>query len=338
MQTKEHRTRVTHGDFKRALSVPGLLADEEVLAPLLRWLDEGQEVALVTLVEVHGGAPREPGSQMAVAGDGRYAGYLSGGCLEMAVVLEAKEAIAEGRNRLTRYGRGSPYFDVRLPCGSGLDLYFDRAISREMLTEMLLLRRRRRPFALRTNLSSGLSQLVEMGAPARRSGRDGHVLERFYVPDIELNLIGGGPSLVAIAVLAHSMGVDLSVMSHDEATLAALAASGVIARIQECQNIDSLGGLDFASGAVLCFHDHDAEIDLLSELLHSKAFYIGALGNHAVHRERLSLLARRGFTNSDLSRIRGPIGVISGAKSKATLAVGVLAEVLAEAKACNLVP
>ena len=52
----------------------GLLADEDVLPQIQSWLAEGRRTALVTLVGVEGGAPRQPGAQMAVADDGRYAG------------------------------------------------------------------------------------------------------------------------------------------------------------------------------------------------------------------------------------------------------------------------
>ena len=48
--------------------------------------------------------PRQPGAQMALAEDGTYLGYLSGGCLEQSVVLEAQAAIRDGRNRLVRTG------------------------------------------------------------------------------------------------------------------------------------------------------------------------------------------------------------------------------------------
>ena len=80
------------------------MSDEDVLGPMWHWQAAGLRVALVTLVEVEGGAPRQAGAQMAVAEDGRYVGYLSGGCLEEAVVLEAQAAIAQGANRLVRYG------------------------------------------------------------------------------------------------------------------------------------------------------------------------------------------------------------------------------------------
>jgi hypothetical protein len=96
-------------DAMSATKPAGLLADEDVLGPMQRWQAAGQRVALVTLVDVEGGAPRQAGAQMAIAEDGRYAGYLSGGCLEEAIVLEAQAVIARGANRLVRYGKDSPY-------------------------------------------------------------------------------------------------------------------------------------------------------------------------------------------------------------------------------------
>lgn len=66
-------------------------------------------------------------------------------------------------------------------------------------------------------------------------------------------------------------------------------------------------------------------------------FYIGVLGNRAVHKQRLEALAALGIDGADLARLRAPVGSIQGAKTKATLAVGILAELLAEAKARHLV-
>jgi xanthine dehydrogenase accessory factor len=92
---------------------------ETVLPALARWAASGMRTALVSLAGIDGGAPRPIGAQMAVAEDGRAVGYISGGCLEGALIAEARVAMAEGHNRLVRYGAGSPYIDVRLPCGGG---------------------------------------------------------------------------------------------------------------------------------------------------------------------------------------------------------------------------
>ena len=329
--------------FQRFLSPAGLLSDEDVIVPLHNWQVEGKRTALVTLIAVDGGAPRQVGAQMAVAEDGSYAGYLSGGCLEQAVVLEAQAVIQSGQNKIVRYGRGSPYFDVKLPCGSGLDLYFDQSISVDCVAGILARRARRETCILETDLTTGASEVSTCGEgcdAAQSVWADGK-LHRVYPSHLRLVLLGNGPGLVGLAVLAAATGIELRISTPDDTTRAELEASGLSHALSHSSADEvkgcSLEQLDAATAAVLFFHAHDQEPDLLGALLKSKSFYVGAIGNHAVHRERLAVLAARGFASNDLERIRAPVGSIPGAKSKATLAIGVLAELMAEAKALNLV-
>ena len=317
----------------------GLLASEDVMPQLLRWQADGQRTVLVTLISVEGGAPRQAGAQMAVAADGRYCGYLSGGCLESAVVLEAQAVMASGQNKLVRFGRGSPYFDIKLPCGSGLDLYFDQSISPSNISDLIEIRDRRQTAELRTELVTGVStvQLVESNSPIGPSARDGDVFTRTYAPDVRLLLLGSGPAFIGTASLAAALGVGLSLVSSDDATRAGLVAAGIQGDVLANMPSSDLEHLDLATAAILFFHAHEEEPEHLRHLLKSKCFYIGALGNHAVHRQRLSALQALGFSASSLSRIRAPMGSIGNAKSKATLAVSVLAELMSEAKALNLV-
>lgn len=66
--------------------------------------------------------PRTVGAQMAVTESGLAQGYLTGGGLEAELVLRGKQVIGEGSNVLERYGKGSRFFDLRLPCGSAIDI------------------------------------------------------------------------------------------------------------------------------------------------------------------------------------------------------------------------
>lgn len=325
--------------FQRFTTTSGLLSDEDVLPQMQRWQAEGLRTALVTLVGVEGGAPRQAGAQMAVAEDGRYAGYLSGGCLEQAVALEAQSVIAAGRNKLVRYGKDSPYFDIKLPCGSGLDLYFDQDLAPEQLRAMTRLRESRRPFELRTVLSSGESTIegAAAGGPVGISHRDGDVFRRVYAPNLRLLLLGNGPALTAMASLAAATGIELAIRAPDEATRSELDGAGFRIFVSDQDLEQAMDRLDFATAAILFFHDHELEPQLLARLLKTPCFYLGALGNHAVHRDRVALLAEEGFGEEDLARIRAPVGLIAGAKSKASLAIGALAELMAEAKSLNLV-
>jgi xanthine dehydrogenase accessory factor len=318
----------------------GLLADEDVLPQIQSWRAEGRRTALVTLVGVEGGAPRQPGAQMAVADDGRYVGYLSGGCLEQAVALEARDVIASGKNRLVRYGKGSPYFDITLPCGSGLDLYFDQGLDGTHLAAMETHRAARQSFALRTDISSGGSsiEILPPSAPVPVGLRTDGVFQRVYAPPLQLLLLGNGPGLVGIATIAAALGLETKIATSDNATQVSLAQSGLGSILGNAQVPAAIERLDFASGAVLVFHEHEKEHGVLRDLLGTQCFYIGVLGTHAVHRDRLAALAREGVSPVALGRLRAPVGSIPAAKSKATLAVSVLAEMIAEAKALNLVP
>ncbi len=103
---------------------------------------------------------------MAVSETGQWAGYISGGCLEQAIALEAVAAIKAGRHRLLRYGKGSPYFDIRLPCGSGLNVFIQPVEDKRLIEEMRERSERRQAFALRIDLSTGNGKLEELTGEA----------------------------------------------------------------------------------------------------------------------------------------------------------------------------
>lgn len=314
-----------------------LLDEDDVLTALASWRRQGMRTVLVTLVGVEGGAPRQPGAQMAVAEDGSYVGYLSGGCLEQAVALEGKAVIAAGSNRLVRYGKGSPYFDIRLPCGSGLDLYFDQSLSDDELQSVMALRAERRSSVLATNLATGRSSLSPVGWPLPLSARHDDTFHRVYPAPLRLALIGNGPALTGIAALAGVTGIETLVWSTDDVTIRQLAASALHARSSEAELESLIAGLDATSAAVVVFHDHDSEPAILAKLLQTPAFYLGVLGNRAVHRARRETMLAQGIEAHQLDRLHAPIGVIPNAKSKATFAFGVLAQIMAVAKAENLI-
>ena len=82
------------------------------------WYDAGRKIAVATVVEAWGSAPRPVGCQMVVVADGAMEGSVSGGCVEGAVVTEAVKVIADGQARLLDYGvRDDDAFNVGLACG-----------------------------------------------------------------------------------------------------------------------------------------------------------------------------------------------------------------------------
>lgn len=310
---------------------------ENVLPDLIAWHRAGLKTALVTLVGVEGGAPRPLGAQMAVAEDGRYSGYLSGGCLESAVALEAQRAMADGENRIVRYGKGSPYFDIALPCGSGLDLYIDQSLDHALLGLLEDRAAAREAFVLETNLSTGAKQLTGIDEAAVPSVRQGPLFRRPYLPRLRLLLIGAGPSVAAIAELCQTVGLDIVAASPDLATRQQLAEAGLSPLELKGPSLKDLEALDAWSAAVLAFHDHHWEPGLLAAILKRPCFYIGALGSRTVHAARMTKLKGLGLADDEIARVHGPIGIIPGAKSRATLAVSVVAELLQAAQQAGFV-
>lgn len=335
-------TPLPSAEVDRVQSVPvrGLLQTDDVLPWLLTWYRAGLRCALITVVGVEGGAPRTVGAQMAISETGEYVGYLSGGCLERSVAFEALAAIREGRNRLVRYGKDSPYVDIRLPCGAALDVYFDQSLDVHAVMQLKVARAKRTLVGLRTDLETGRSEILEArpaSGAAPGSGRDGQVFTRIYVPPLRLNLIGTGPALAAIARIAASIGIEVEAASPDEATRAELSFAGVNAQGMAVSALPATLYPDRWTATVVAFHDHEWEPPVLKSLLATPSFYIGALGSRTTHANRLQALAAEGVGEADLARIRGPIGLVPGAKARASLAVGVLAEIMAEAKASNFV-
>ena len=72
----------------------------EILPDIDRWLEQGEPVALATVVRAYGSAPRRGGPKMAVTASGEMSGSVSGGCVGADVVLQAREGIAAGKPRL----------------------------------------------------------------------------------------------------------------------------------------------------------------------------------------------------------------------------------------------
>src|SRR3546814_7802967 len=77
--------------------------------------DEGLSFALATIVAADG-EPRPVGAQMVVTEPDSW-GFLSGGCIESDVERNGREVIRDARVRTLVYGKGSPFIDIRLPCG-----------------------------------------------------------------------------------------------------------------------------------------------------------------------------------------------------------------------------
>ena len=98
----------------------------EWLPEIDQWRSEGRKVALATVVNVIGSAPRPVGARMAISEGNRIAGSVSGGCVETSVVMEAQQVLKRNTPRLVEYGISDDMaWDVGLSCGGTIEVYIE---------------------------------------------------------------------------------------------------------------------------------------------------------------------------------------------------------------------
>jgi len=101
-------------------------ADGDPLRAAQAWIAQGRKAALATVVKTWGSSPRQAGSRLAVRDDGAFAGSVSGGCVEGAVIEEARAAIADGKTRLLEFGVSDEQaWAVGLACGGRVEIFVE---------------------------------------------------------------------------------------------------------------------------------------------------------------------------------------------------------------------
>lgn len=293
------------------------------------WLSEkhaGHDVCLVTLIGVEGSSPRPLGSQIIVSTSGLCLGYITGGCAEAAIKAEALEVIKSGQSKTVRYGEGSPYKDIILPCGSGLDIHFAPNLDVRMIEAINDQRLARQPVALRLNLKTGFSEKGEYDDAL--CTLKSNQFYRPYTPQLRLNIIGKGPTVPALAKLAYLSGFNVTMASPESDTLDAIQ-SPLIRKIsiQTAKNA-VMETPDPWTAIALLFHDHDWEYPVLETVLSSKAFYIGALGSRRTQAARVERLRAMGLSAEVIDRLHAPIGLDIQATTPSEIAVSILSEII----------
>ena len=259
--------------------------------------------ALCTVTAIDGSWSRRLGAQLAVLPDGSTRGSLADGCLENAL---AAEALAGHPARVLRYGEGSPFLDIRLPCGSGIEVMVDPAPDRQALAAACTALAAREPAELPIGMTP-------QGAFVRR-----------YLPKLRLVVMGSGPEVTALIRLARAQGIDCLVAGPlGEPT------SDIAIGLGQAPQLPPGLPIDPWTAIAVLFHDHEWERGILPWALASPAFYVGAQGGRGARETRLAMLAETGGNPAD-PRLHSPIGVFAHARTPSVLALSILAEIVAE--------
>lgn len=262
--------------------------------------------ALATLVDIRGGAARPLGSHIVVAADGRYAGYVSGGCVEAAIATEALCAINDGRDKRVTFGKDSPFKDIVLPCGGSITVSIHLLKDVASLRQALTLLSERHPAAISYHPTQ---ETLTQSDPTGGVGWKDDVFVTVYSPSIRTVVSGGSFEVARLVALLKAAEME------------------TVTVVDRFQTSDLKQKIDGYTAIVLMHHDLDKEIDLLEVALSSDAFYIGALGSRRTHMQRRQRLLELGYANVQIDRIKAPIGVFGPARDTTTLAISVLADI-----------
>lgn len=325
----------------------------DVLPTLQRWIAEGRAFATATVTQTWGSSPRPLGSVMGVRDDGVIVGSVSGGCVESAVIEAATAALADGMPRELKFDAldENAVWDVGLSCGGSIRVWVDPApyARNPVLWDMLLERLAcDKPIVIATSLtphrhtiwtpdSAADDELSSAAADAyahkesREVEVDGtrwflHVLP----PRERLIIVGAVHIAVPLVKFAKELGFETTVVD-PRGTLASderFAVSPDIFIRDWPDKALSTMDLTAQTYAVVLTHDPKLDDSALKLLLKSPVVYIGALGSRTTQAKRRKDLGALGFSEAELDRIHGPVGLSIGARTPEEIALAIMAEIV----------
>lgn len=317
---------------------------DQIPEQALGWLRAGRKVALATVIETWGSAPRPVGAQLAITDEAEMAGSVSGGCVEGAVVAEALEAVEDGTPRVLDFGvSDDEAFAVGLACGGRIRVMVEpvatgRGIPEDMLDALVAARAARRAVAYVVNTDSWERRLAEApGDPlwpaiearfhSDKSGFEDAWFVGIHNPPLRMVVVGAVHIAQPLLQMARLTGYDPVLVDPRDAFASDSRFPGeTILRDWPDAALEA-AGLDARTAVVTLTHDPKLDDPAIRIALRSDVFYLGCLGSTRTHAKRVARLTEDGFTEAEIARIHAPVGVDIGAKSPAEIAVSILAQI-----------
>lgn len=333
----------------------------DILTDLIHWRDQGKSIALATVIETWGSAPRKTGSKMALTNDGRIIGSVSGGCVENAVVEAGLESLKKRRPQLLHFGvTDETAWEVGLACGGSIDI-FVKPLDLNFFEEVRSLLEDEQP-AVTVTVVRGPDMLLGNEVLIREDGRvtgtignewdkkvltlaqeslalgtsrrielneDIEVFIEAILPSPTLIVVGGVHIAVSLMSLAKMLGYQTVLIDPRKAWGNDERFPHVDRLIQSWPQ-DAFERIKITRSTAIAMLTHDPKLDdpALQIALSSPAFYVGALGSKATHARRRERLLNDGMTESQLSKLHAPIGLKIGAQSPEEIALSIMAEVV----------
>lgn len=300
---------------------------DDVRPSMRRLRDADQPMVLATLYQANGSTPRSPGTQMLIAHD-HVEGQFSGNCVEADVERHAIGVLDDGISRRLRYGAGSPWWDIRLACGSGIDIFLEYVAPDDAALVALLDLADRRTTATWQSQSDGHNCVVSDDLqPTLKWSPDPFMIERRFNPVDRLFIVGHDPVAIGLTHLAALAAFETHLIvpfgpEHGP------AIGGVKYHRSSAKSVFGAFPPDAWTSVIVATHEAGTVDAALAAAFDNAAGYVGVVG--AAHR-RSALIERlidAGSNPDRVEQVHMPVGMAGLGKAPWDVAVSILADVM----------
>jgi xanthine dehydrogenase accessory factor len=337
----------------------------EIMNEVGSWLEGDESIALATVIQTWGSSPRSEGAKMAMTRSGKIVGSVSGGCVEGAVFETGMEVLKSGHPQLLHFGvADETAWQVGLACGGIIEIFvqpLDRPIfdtlrdhsklgkslaevtiirgSEDLLGEAFILSRNGLVYGRQdSELGGEILNAAQRALNEKRSQRylipsqqePSELFIEVILPFPKVVMVGGVHIAVALTSIAKTLGYSTVIIDPRKAFGSQDRFSHADRLIQAWPD-DAFSQVEINEETAIAMLTHDPKIDdpALKIALRSPAFYIGALGSRTTQVKRHKRLLEAGFSEADLTRLHGPIGLDIGAQNPEEIALAIMGEIIA---------
>jgi len=304
--------------------------DLSVLKTAVSWLKEGHPVAIATVVQTWGSAPRPVGSWLAIRQDGQVAGSVSGGCVEDDLIRRVQsEILTRETPEMVVYGVSQQEAArFGLPCGGTLRLLVEPKPELAVLEQLLDQISSHQIIRRTVNVNTGKSSLAT-GTRQDEFSCTEEAMCTTYGPRWRMVIIGAGQLSLYTADFALASDFEVIVIDPREEYAEGIHREDVSFYKGMPDDVLLEIGVDPHTAVVALTHDPKLDDMALMEALKSPAFYVGALGSRKNTQKRKERLLEFDLSQEQVDRLHGPVGLYIGALTPPEIAVSILAEVIA---------
>ena len=319
---------------------------DEALAALRAWRAEDVPVALATVTNIVGSAPRALGAKLAVAADGRIAGSVSGGCVEGDVVEASLLVLRDGSPKVRRYGISDEIaLEVGLMCGGEIDVFVEAlgGVSGGILSglvdqveaQVAIVRvvdfDQGTIAAVTADRVIGTPSLAVSARQALATGESRSLASGFLdviLPPPRLWVVGAGHVAEHLVAFSERAGFAPVVVDPRRLFAEQPRFNGVDLLPTWPDRAFAQRSLRPSDFVVVLSHDPKVDEPALCAALSADVAYVGAIGSRRAQADRADRLARAGIGPERLARLHAPIGLDLGGRSPAEIAVAIVAELV----------